>query len=363
MDDIPKANGTRPREIQHLIEPVSHMKALCKRRAARGLPKPLRRGRSPIPKAPRSSSVLAPAMAPQAISNGNVSPSSRRAEVRPSDALQLYYREIGQVKLLTPQEELELARRIRKGDSEARQQMIQANLRLVVKIARDYEGLGLPLLDLINEGNLGLIKGVERFDPAKGAKLSTYSAWWIKQSIKRALANQVKTIRLPLHVVETMVKVRRMEMRLHETLEREPTHEELAEALGILPLRLREYLNASKTPVSLETPLGTEEESTRLSELVADSNAAPPFERLVKTTDTALARQALATLTTREQTILNLRFGLEDDTPQTLEVIGRRFGITRERIRQIESDALKKLRRIMEKRDRPPIQAWSSFAT
>src|SRR5437870_7298250 len=169
------------------------------------------------------------------------------------DALQLYMREIGQVKLLTPKEEIALARRIKRGDEQAREQMIKANLRLVVKIARDYSGLGLPLLDLINEGNIGLMKGVERFNPAKGAKLSTYASWWIKQAIKRALANQSKTIRLPVHVVDTVAHIRRAEMRLHETLDREPTDDEIAAELGIDARRVREYREASRAPVSLET--------------------------------------------------------------------------------------------------------------
>src|SRR5438445_5870477 len=165
-----------------------------------------------------------------------------------ADSLQLYLREIGQVNLLTPQEEIALAKRIRKGDRRAREHMIKANLRLVVKIARDYEGLGLPLLDLVNEGNMGLMKGVERFDPAKGAKLSTYSSWWIKQSIKRALANQSKTIRLPVHVVDKVAHIRRAEMKLHDSLDREPTDEEIAAELALTPRRVREYRGAAKAP-------------------------------------------------------------------------------------------------------------------
>src|SRR5256714_838644 len=176
-----------------------------------------------------------------------------------ADTLQLYLREIGQVKLITPKEEIALAKRIKKGDEEAREQMIKANLRLVVKIARDYDGLGLPLLDLINEGNIGLMKGVERFDPAKGAKLSTYAAWWIKQAIKRALANQSKTIRLPVHVVDTVAHIRRAELRLRETTGREPTDEEVAEDLKLNPRRVREYREASRAPVSLGAPLGGHE--------------------------------------------------------------------------------------------------------
>ena len=267
-------------------------------------------------------------------------------------ALELYLREVGQVKLLTPAEEIVLAKRIRKGDDLAREHMIKANLRLVVKIARDYEGLGLPLLDLINEGNIGLMKGVERFNPAKGAKLSTYASWWIKQSIKRALANQSKTIRLPVHVVDTVAQIRRVEARLHETLDREPTDEEIASELDLDPRRLRQYRLAAKAPISLETPLGNDDDSERVSEVVADANAAAPFERVLKENDSAMLKEVFSTLSSRERTILTLRFGLEDDTPRTLEEIGGEFGVTRERIRQIQNEALKKLRAKVRKKDK-----------
>ncbi len=275
-----------------------------------------------------------------------------------SDALQLYFREIGRVNLLTREEEIELAKKIKKGSAKAREHMIKANLRLVVKIAHDYDGLGLPLLDLISEGNIGLIKGVERFDPGKGAKLSTYASWWIKQSIKRALANQSKTIRLPIHVVDKVAEIRRAEMKLHEVLHREPTEEEIGAELGMPARRVREYLQAAKAPVSLETPLGGDDESNHVSEIVPDVTAAAPFERVVKASDAQLLKEVMKTLTPREQVILTLRFGLKDDEPKTLEVIGKRFGVTRERIRQIESAALKKLRRKMEKRDRPRSEAF-----
>src|SRR6266404_4437225 len=251
------------------------------------------------------------------------------------DALQLYLREIGQVKLLTPNEEIALAKRIKRGDTEAREHMIKANLRLVVKIARDYEGLGLPLLDLINEGNIGLMKGVERFDPTKGAKLSTYAAWWIKQGIKRALANQSKTIRLPVHVVDKVAHIRRAELKLREVLDREPTDEEVAEDLGLKTRRVREYRDASRAPVSLDAPIGTEE-SDRISETVADVNAAAPFDRITRESDTELMREVLATLTERERAILGMRFGLDDGEPKTLEQVGEHFKVTRERIRQIQ---------------------------
>ena len=272
------------------------------------------------------------------------------------DVLQLYLREIGQVKLLTPQEEIMLAKRIKRGDKRAREWMIKANLRLVVKIARDYEGMGLPLLDLINEGNIGLMKGVERFDPRKGAKLSTYASWWIKQSIKRALANQAKTIRLPVHVVDKVTHIRRAEMKLRETFDRDPTDEELAHELDLDPRRIRQYRQASKAPVSLDSPISDDDGSDRVSEIVADPNAAAPFDRLMKETDTQMVREVLSTLDPRESTILAMRFGLKDDTQRTLEEIGGHLGVTRERIRQIQEQALKKLRAKIEARERSAIE-------
>jgi RNA polymerase primary sigma factor len=262
----------------------------------------------------------------------------------------LYLHEIGQVKLLTPPEELALARRVRRGDAAAREQMIKANLRLVVKIARDYEGLGLPLLDLINEGNMGLMTGVERFDPKRGAKLSTYAAWWIKQNIKRALANQSRTIRLPVHVVDRLAHLRRAEVKLREVLDREPSDEELAHELNLDARRVRRYRDASRPPVALDAPLD-DEGSQRVSDLVADPNAAAPFDRLLLETDTELAREALATLNERERTILSLRFGLQDGRARTLEEIGYELELTRERIRQIQEEALQKLRTRMKSKD------------
>jgi RNA polymerase primary sigma factor len=266
------------------------------------------------------------------------------------DNLQLYLREIGQVKLLTPAEEIVLAKRIKKGDKQAREHMIKANLRLVVKIARDYDNLGLPLLDLINEGNIGLMKGVERFDPTKGAKLSTYASWWIKQAIKRALANQSKTIRLPVHVVDKVAHIRRAEMKLREAFDREPTDEEVAEHLGIDSRRVRQYRQASRAPVSLDAPIGSEEDSS-ISDIVADPNARLPFAQIIQDGDATLLREVLVTLDTREREILSLRYGLNDEPSQTLEQVGEQFGLTRERIRQIQEAALKKLRTALEKRD------------
>ena len=263
-------------------------------------------------------------------------------------AIKLYLREIGQVKLLTPQEEIELAARIKKGDKKAREQMIKANLRLVVKIARDYEGIGLPLLDLISEGNIGLMKAVERFDPAKGGKLSTYGSWWIKQSIKRALANQSKTIRLPVHLVDKISKMRRTAMRLQEELGREPTDDELGEELGITAARVAQMRMAAIRPASLDAPIG-DEDSNNFAEVVQDESADTPYEQLEEKTVTRMLQEMVKTLDPREATILRARFGLDGGSQKTLEEVGQKFGVTRERVRQIQNIALKKLRKMIEK--------------
>lgn len=263
-------------------------------------------------------------------------------------AIKLYLREIGQVKLLTPLEEIELAARIKKGDKKAREQMIKANLRLVVKIARDYEGLGLPLLDLISEGNIGLMKAVERFDPAKGGKLSTYGAWWIKQSIKRALANQSKTIRLPVHLVDRISRMRRIAMKLHEVLGREPTDEELGEELGMTASRVSQLRTAAIRPASLDAPIG-DDESNSFAEVVQDENADTPYQQLEEKTVTAMLQEMVLQLDPREATILRYRFGLDGGTEKTLEEVGQKFGVTRERVRQIQNIALNKLRKMIEK--------------
>jgi len=264
-------------------------------------------------------------------------------------AFNLYLREVGQTKLLTPQEEVELARRIKKGDKKAREQMIKANLRLVVKIAREYEDYGMPLLDLINEGNMGLMKAVERFDPAKGAKLSTYSSWWIKQAIKRALANQSKTIRLPVHVVDKLFHMRHAAVRLQETLGREPTDEELGHELGLTAAKVVQLRTAAIRPASLEAPLGDDEDSSRIADVVKDEGADTPYEQLEEKTNTDMLRELVATLDSRESEILRYRFGLDGDPEKTLEEVGQKFGVTRERIRQIQNIALKKLRKQIEK--------------
>jgi RNA polymerase primary sigma factor len=263
-------------------------------------------------------------------------------------AIKLYLREIGQVRLLTPQEEIDLAARIKKGDKKAREEMIKANLRLVVKIARDYEGIGLPLLDLISEGNIGLMKAVERFDPAKGGKLSTYGSWWIKQAIKRALANQSKTIRLPVHLVDKISRMRRTSMKLQEILGREPSDEELAEEMGISVGRVGQMRSAAIRPASLDAPIG-DEDSNNFSEIVQDENAESPYEQLEDKTVTHMLQDMVTRLEPREATILRYRFGLDGGSEKTLEEVGEKFGVTRERVRQIQNISLKKLRKMIEK--------------
>jgi RNA polymerase primary sigma factor len=263
-------------------------------------------------------------------------------------AIKLYLREIGLVKLLTPQEEIELAARIKRGDKKAREHMIKANLRLVVKIARDYEGIGLPLLDLISEGNIGLMKAVERFDPAKGGKLSTYGSWWIKQSIKRALANQSKTIRLPVHLVDKISKMRRTATKLQEELGREPTDDELGEEMGITASRVTQMRMAAIRPASLDAPIG-DEDSNNFAEVVQDESANTPYEQLEEKTVTRMLQEMVKTLDPREATILKARFGLDGGPEKTLEEVGQKFGVTRERVRQIQNIALMKLRKMIEK--------------
>jgi RNA polymerase primary sigma factor len=257
-------------------------------------------------------------------------------------------REIGQVKLLSPEEEVELAARIKKGDKKAREQMIKANLRLVVKIAHDYENFGLPLLDLISEGNIGLMKAVERFDPAKGGKLSTYGSWWIKQSIKRALANQSKTIRLPVHLVDKISRMRRTAMKLQEIFGREPTDEELADELGMSVTRVAQMRTAAIRPASLDAPIG-DDETNSFAEVVQDEAANTPYEHLEEKTVTGMLQEMVKTLDERESTILRYRFGLDGGSEKTLEEVGERFGVTRERVRQIQNIALIKLRKMIEK--------------
>lgn len=277
-----------------------------------------------------------------------------RAEARTtatSDALGLYLREIGREKLLTPDEEVQLARRIKRGDKAARERMITANLRLVVKIATDYANMGLPLTDLISEGNIGLMKAVERFDPKKGGKLSTYAVWWIKQSIKRALANQSKMIRVPVHQGEKMAKVRRLAERMTIDLGREPSDEELADEVGLTAAKVAELKTPASRPASLDALIGQGNGDTALGEVIPDENAADPFLELREKDLREGLAGLLSVLTPRERTIMRLRYGLGGARERTLEEIGVKLGITRERIRQIQVVALKKLRREMGRKE------------
>ena len=258
-------------------------------------------------------------------------------------ALGAYLKEIGEIPLLTRADEVRLGKRIKKGDRAAREQMIRANLRLVVKIAHDYSGLGLPLLDLISEGNIGLMKGVERFDPNRGTKFSTYGAWWIKQAVRRALANQSKTIRLPVHLVDKLAKMRRIAMQLSDELGREPTDEELAKELGVTAQRVAQLRRISMRPASLNAMVGDEADA-ELGDLIADETAVMPGRELESRNLIKELRSVLHVLDARERAILSLRFPLSDETPPTLEQIGKKFKVTRERIRQIQNVALKKLR-------------------
>jgi len=264
--------------------------------------------------------------------------------------LNRYLQEIGRFSLLTPQQEIELARKIKKGDAAARERMINANLRLVVTIARDYVNLGLPLLDLISEGNMGLTKAVERFDPAKGAKLSTYAMWWIKQSIKRALANQSKTIRLPVHLVDKLAKVRRVSLQMSDELGREPTDDELGEELGIAPENVARLRSTGIRPASLDAVIA-EDDTTELGEMIGDEESQTPFEWLRDKNLRGEVDGLIKLLDSRERKIISQRFGLDGGKPKTLEDVGRDFGITRERIRQLQNTALAKLRRALSKRE------------
>lgn len=259
------------------------------------------------------------------------------------DPVKVYLKEIGRVPLLTPEEEIELAIRIIDGDESAKKRLSEANLRLVVSIAKRYVGRGMQFLDLIQEGNLGLIKAVEKFDYTKGFKFSTYATWWIRQAITRAIADQARTIRIPVHMVETINKLVRIQRQLLQSLGREPTPEEIAEEMGLTPERVREIQKISQEPVSLETPIG-EEEDSQLGDFIEDDAAiVPPDAASFSMLQEQLAK-TLEGLAERERKVISLRFGLEDGHPRTLEEVGREFGVTRERIRQIESKTLAKLR-------------------
>ena len=259
------------------------------------------------------------------------------------DPVRMYLKEIGKIKLLTPEEELALAKRMAEGDEEAHKRMSEANLRLVVSIAKRYVGRGMQLLDLIQEGNLGLMKAVEKFDYTKGYKFSTYATWWIRQSITRAIADQARTIRIPVHMVETINRVLRTSHSMVQSLGREPTTEEVAQELHMEVSKVEEIMKIAQEPVSLETPVG-EEEDSHLGDFLPDSDASQPPEEASHTLLHEQLEDVLATLTPREQQVLRMRFGLRDGKPHTLEEVGKEFDVTRERIRQIESKALRKLR-------------------
>ncbi len=259
------------------------------------------------------------------------------------DPVRMYLKEIGKVPLLTAEEEIEIAKRLEAGDESAKQKLAEANLRLVVSIAKRYVGRGMLFLDLIQEGNLGLIKAVEKFDYRKGFKFSTYATWWIRQAITRAIADQARTIRIPVHMVETINKLIRVSRQLLQQYGREPTPEEIAAEMGISEAKVREIIKIAQEPVSLETPIG-EEEDSHLGDFIPDDDAPAPAEAASFTLMKEQLMDVLDTLTPREEKVLRLRFGLDDGHQRTLEEVGKEFNVTRERIRQIEAKALRKLR-------------------
>jgi RNA polymerase primary sigma factor len=286
-------------------------------------------------------------------SNGDESDTLATNEVTSADrnVMRTYMQEISKTPLLTAKQEVELAGRIQQGDKAARDHMISANLRLVVKIAHDYNNFGLPLLDLISEGNIGLIKAVERFDPNKGGKLSTYAAWWIKQSIKRALANQSKTIRLPVHLVDKIAKIRKVTAELADQLDREPSDEEIAYVIGMPVNKVAHLKLVSVRPASLDAPIG-EDGDTSFGELVGDENQPTPLENLQEKSMSDSIKSVIGLLDEREAEIIQLRFGLNGERPLTLEEVGEKFNVTRERVRQIQTIAIHKMRRILTENER-----------
>ncbi|KAB7670061.1 RNA polymerase sigma factor RpoD [Bacillus sp. B1-b2] len=263
--------------------------------------------------------------------------------VKINDPVRMYLKEIGRVDLLSAEEEIKLAKRILEGDEEAKRRLAEANLRLVVSIAKRYVGRGMQFLDLIQEGNMGLIKAVEKFDYEKGFKFSTYATWWIRQAITRAIADQARTIRIPVHMVETINKLIRVQRQLLQDLGREPSPEEIGEDMDLSPDKVREILKIAQEPVSLETPIG-EEDDSHLGDFIEDQDATSPSEHAAYELLKEQLEDVLDTLTDREENVLRLRFGLDDGRTRTLEEVGKVFGVTRERIRQIEAKALRKLR-------------------
>lgn len=263
--------------------------------------------------------------------------------IKINDPVRMYLKEIGRVDLLSAEEEISLAERIEQGDEEAKRRLAEANLRLVVSIAKRYVGRGMLFLDLIQEGNMGLIKAVEKFDYRKGFKFSTYATWWIRQAITRAIADQARTIRIPVHMVETINKLIRVQRQLLQDLGREPTPEEIGEDMDLSPEKVREILKIAQEPVSLETPIG-EEDDSHLGDFIEDQDATSPSEHAAYELLKEQLEDVLDTLTDREENVLRLRFGLDDGRTRTLEEVGKVFGVTRERIRQIEAKALRKLR-------------------
>jgi RNA polymerase primary sigma factor len=264
-----------------------------------------------------------------------------------TDSLQLFLKDIGKVRLLTAVEEVELAKRIERGDLDAKQKMVESNLRLVISIAKNYRYQGLPFLDLIQEGTFGLVRAAEKFDYRRGFKFSTYATWWIRQAVARALADKSRTIRIPVHIVEKLNRIGRVERKLVTELGREPTPEEIAEVTGIEPEEVDSIKRSAQAPVSLEKPLGDEEES-EFGQFIADERAESPFERAAEVLTKEALKEALEMLSYRERRVLELRYGLGGEDPRTLDEVGWTFNVTRERIRQIENQSLKKLQRLAE---------------
>ena len=296
---------------------------------------------------PATAANLTVERAPEKRTRRRTAPLDLRPDVMTTDSLQLFLKDIGKVRLLTAQEEVDLAKRIERGDLDAKQKMVESNLRLVVSIAKNYRNQGLPFLDLIQEGTLGLVRAAEKFDYRKGFKFSTYATWWIRQAIARALADKARTIRIPVHVVEKLNKIGRAERKLVTELGREPTAQEIADLIGIDPDEVDSIKRSAQAPVSLEKPVGDEEQS-EFGQFIADERAESPYERAAEILTEEALREALENLGYRERRVLELRYGLGGEHPRTLDEVGRTFNVTRERIRQIESESLKKLQSLAE---------------